>query len=106
MASDLSAQVVTELRVALRRMVERATRWLLASRRAPLDIVAAAAQFTEGVREVRAGLGALPSAAREPSPRRCPRGAEGAWKLSRFKCFFLCFGMVFARFLMQLVPVS
>ncbi len=58
-ASDLSAQVVTELRVALRRMVERATRWLLASRRAPLDIVAAAAQFTEGVREVRAGLGAL-----------------------------------------------
>ena len=58
-ASGLSAQVVTELRVALRRMVERATRWLLASRRAPLDIVAATAQFTDGVREVRAGLGSL-----------------------------------------------
>ncbi len=58
-AGDLSAQVVTELRVALRRMVERATRWLLASRRAPLDIVAATAQFTDGVREVRAGLGSL-----------------------------------------------
>ncbi|MFT4296747.1 MAG: NAD-glutamate dehydrogenase [Micropruina sp.] len=58
-ASDLSAQVVTELRVALRRMVERATRWLLANRRAPLDIVAATAQFTDGVREVRAGLGSL-----------------------------------------------
>ncbi len=58
-ASDLSAPVVTELRVALRRMVERATRWLLANRRAPLDIVAATAQFTDGVREVRAGLGSL-----------------------------------------------
>ncbi len=58
-ARDLSAQVVTELRVALRRMVERATRWLLARRRAPLDIVAATTQFTDGVREVRAGLGAL-----------------------------------------------
>ena len=58
-AGDLSAQVVTELRVALRRMVERATRWLLASRRAPLDIVATTAQFTDGVREVRAGLGSL-----------------------------------------------
>ncbi len=58
-ASDLSAPVVTELRVALRRMVERATRWLLANRRAPLDIVAATAQFTDGVREVRAGMGSL-----------------------------------------------
>ncbi|MFT4217409.1 MAG: NAD-glutamate dehydrogenase [Micropruina sp.] len=58
-ASDLGASVVTELRVSLRRMVERATRWLLASRRAPLDIVAATAQFTDGVREVRAGLGSL-----------------------------------------------
>ncbi len=58
-ATELSAQVVTELRVALRRMVERATRWLLASRRAPLDIVAATAQFTDGVRQVRAALGGL-----------------------------------------------
>ena len=58
-ADGLTAQVVTELRVALRRMVERATRWLLASRRGPLDIVAATAQFTDGVREVRAGLGSL-----------------------------------------------
>ena len=58
-ASDLSARVITELRVTLRRMVERATRWLLASRRAPLDIVATTAQFTEGVREVRAELGSL-----------------------------------------------
>ncbi|MFT3970204.1 MAG: NAD-glutamate dehydrogenase [Micropruina sp.] len=58
-AGNLSAQVVTELRVALRRMVERATRWLLANRRAPLDIVAATAQFTDGVGEVRAGLGSL-----------------------------------------------
>ena len=69
-ASELSAQVVTELRVALRRMVERATRWLLASRRAPLDIVAATAQFTEGVREVRAGLGSLLTPRQAANARR------------------------------------
>ena len=55
----LDAQVVTELRVRLRRMVERATRWLLANRKAPLDVVATTAQFTAGVADLRAHLGSL-----------------------------------------------
>ena len=58
-AKGMDAEVVTELRVRLRRMVERATRWLLANRRAPLDVVATTAQFTEGVADLRAHLGSL-----------------------------------------------
>jgi len=57
--TDLDADVATELRMALRRMVERATRWLLASRRSGIDIVAATTQFTEGVQLVRERLGEL-----------------------------------------------
>ncbi|MBK8459722.1 MAG: NAD-glutamate dehydrogenase [Micropruina sp.] len=53
---DLDAEVVTELRMALRRMVERVTRWLLANRKPPLDILGAIAQFTEGVAALRADL--------------------------------------------------
>ncbi len=54
--SDLDAGLVTELRMELRRMVERATRWLLHNRRAPLDVRAAIDEFAEPVSQVRAGL--------------------------------------------------
>ncbi len=54
--SELDAELVTELRMELRRMVERATRWLLHNRRAPLDIRAAIDEFSEPVAQIRAGL--------------------------------------------------
>ncbi|MCW3157446.1 NAD-glutamate dehydrogenase [Micropruina sonneratiae] len=57
--TELDAAVGTELRMALRRMVERGTRWLLASRRSGIDIVAATGQFTDGVQQVREWLGDL-----------------------------------------------
>ena len=57
--TELDATVATELRMALRRMVERATRWLLASRRSGIDIVAVTGQFTEGVQLVREQLADL-----------------------------------------------
>ncbi|MGC4151551.1 MAG: NAD-glutamate dehydrogenase [Propionicimonas sp.] len=54
--NDLDAELVTELRMELRRMVERATRWLLHNRRSPLDVRAAIGEFTEPVAQIRAGL--------------------------------------------------
>ncbi len=57
--TELDAGVATELRMALRRMVERVTRWLLASRRSGIDIVAATSRFTDGVQQVRERLGDL-----------------------------------------------
>ncbi|MGC3952722.1 MAG: NAD-glutamate dehydrogenase [Propionicimonas sp.] len=54
---ELDAALVTELRMELRRMVERATRWLLHNRRAPLDVRAAIDEFAEPVAQIRAGLG-------------------------------------------------
>ena len=54
--NDLDAELVTELRMELRRMVERATRWLLHNRRAPLDIRAAIDEFAEPVAQIRSGL--------------------------------------------------
>ena len=56
---ELDAAVATELRMALRRMVERATRWLLSARRSGIDIVAATRQFTDGVQQVREHLAEL-----------------------------------------------
>ncbi len=56
---ELDAAVVTELRVRLRRMVERATRWLLATYRGRLDVSALTAQFTEPVAQLRSELGQL-----------------------------------------------
>ncbi|MDR1767550.1 MAG: NAD-glutamate dehydrogenase, partial [Propionibacteriaceae bacterium] len=55
----LGAEVATAMRLELRRMVERSARWLLHNRRAPLDVVAAVAQYREPVaalREVLPGL--------------------------------------------------
>ncbi len=51
--SDLAAAVATELRVTLRRMVERATRWLLHHQRGPLDVAATVAEYGPDVAELR-----------------------------------------------------
>ena len=53
---QLDAALVTGLRMQLRRMVERATRWLLHNRRAPLDVRTVIAEFAEPVARVRGGL--------------------------------------------------
>ena len=55
-ASELSAPVVTELRVALRRMVERATRWLLNHRHGSLDITATVAEYGAEIAQLRPEL--------------------------------------------------
>ncbi|MFT3861203.1 NAD-glutamate dehydrogenase [Micropruina sp.] len=57
--TGLAAAVATELRLALRRMVERGTRWLLSNRRSGIDIVAATSQFTDGVAQLRGRLSEL-----------------------------------------------
>ena len=54
--TGLDAGLTTALRMELRRMVERATRWLLHNRRAPLDIRATIEEFAEPVAAIRAGL--------------------------------------------------
>ncbi|MBK8445956.1 MAG: NAD-glutamate dehydrogenase [Micropruina sp.] len=73
--SELDANVTTELRVGLRRMVERSTRWLLAARRSGIDIVAATTQFTDGVQKVREQLGEL------LTPRQSARAEANADRL-------------------------
>jgi glutamate dehydrogenase len=57
--SELDAALATDLRLELRRMVERAARWLLHNRRSPLDIKAAVAEFQGPVAAIRANLGNL-----------------------------------------------
>jgi glutamate dehydrogenase len=52
----LDAALATRLRLELRRMVERAARWLLQNRRWPLVIGATIAEFAEPVAAVRAVL--------------------------------------------------
>ncbi|MFZ1911656.1 MAG: NAD-glutamate dehydrogenase [Propionicimonas sp.] len=54
--NDLDADLVTELRVHLRRMVERVTRWLLHNRRSPLDIRGAIGEFVDPVAAIWEGL--------------------------------------------------
>ncbi|MDR1431468.1 MAG: NAD-glutamate dehydrogenase [Propionibacteriaceae bacterium] len=78
--SDLNAAVATELRLELRRMVERATRWLLHNRRSPLDIKAAVAEFSEPVAAIRAELGELltPSQAARAESKRAYWVSQGA----------------------------
>ena len=53
----ISAQVQTALRLEVRTLVERATRWLVDNRRRPLDIAAAVQDLKAGVAAV---VGALP----------------------------------------------
>ena len=52
----ISAQVQTGLRMELRTLVERATRWLINNRHHPIDIGATAAEFSDGVRAVQQAL--------------------------------------------------
>ncbi|MGV8909220.1 MAG: NAD-glutamate dehydrogenase [Propionicimonas sp.] len=55
----LTAADATELRVSLRRMVERATRWLLHHQRGPLDVAAAVAEYGPDVAGLRPELDRL-----------------------------------------------
>ncbi|MDR1237131.1 MAG: NAD-glutamate dehydrogenase, partial [Propionibacteriaceae bacterium] len=73
--SDLNAGVATELRLELRRVVERATRWLLHNRRSPLDIKAAVTEFAEPVAAIRAKLSELLN----PSQTERAEGKRVAW---------------------------
>ncbi|HEY3605067.1 MAG TPA: NAD-glutamate dehydrogenase domain-containing protein, partial [Sporichthyaceae bacterium] len=57
----IPAEVATRMRLQARRLAERATRWLLAKRRSPLDIDAEVAFFSAGVTEV---LGLVPDMVR------------------------------------------
>ncbi len=57
--SELPAELATELRVTLLRMVERGTRWLLHHEHAPLDVAAAVAEYGPAVAELRPVLASL-----------------------------------------------
>lgn len=57
--SVLPAELATELRVTLLRMVERGTRWLLHHEHAPLDVAAAVAEYGPQVAELRPVLASL-----------------------------------------------
>ncbi len=57
--SELPAEIATELRVTLLRMVERGTRWLLHHEQAPLDVAAVAAGYAADVAELRPVLASL-----------------------------------------------
>jgi glutamate dehydrogenase len=53
---QINAEMQTTLRMAVRTLVERATRWLINNRRHPIDIGAAVAQFSDGAQAVRQAL--------------------------------------------------
>jgi glutamate dehydrogenase len=53
---QIDAQMQTTLRMEVRTLVERATRWLINNRRHPIDIGAAVAQLSDGVRTVKRAL--------------------------------------------------
>jgi glutamate dehydrogenase len=53
---QIDAQMQTTLRMAVRTLVERATRWLINNRHHPIDIGAAVRQFSDGVEAVRQAL--------------------------------------------------
>jgi glutamate dehydrogenase len=52
----ISAQMQTALRMEVRTLVERATRWMINNRRHPIDIGAAVEQLSDGVHAVRQAL--------------------------------------------------
>jgi len=58
-AAGVNPEVDAAVRVEIRRMVERATRWLLNNRRGVLDIKTESAFFSDGVQVVLAGLQGL-----------------------------------------------
>ena len=72
---ELDARLVTELRMQLRRMVERATRWLLHNRKPPLDVRAVIDEFADPVAAVRAGLGQRVT----PAQRRAAEALHLSW---------------------------
>ncbi len=53
---QIDAQVQTQLRMEVRTLVERATRWVINNRRRPIDIGAAVEQLAAGVRTVQDAL--------------------------------------------------
>jgi glutamate dehydrogenase len=53
---QINAEMQTTLRMAVRTLVERATRWLINNRRHPIDIGAAVAQFSDEAQAVRQAL--------------------------------------------------
>jgi glutamate dehydrogenase len=53
---QIGAQMQTALRMEVRTLVERATRWLINNRRQPIDIGAAVAEFSDGVQTVQHAL--------------------------------------------------
>jgi glutamate dehydrogenase len=57
--SVLPAELATELRVTLLRMVERGTRWVLHHTRSPLDVAAVVAEYGPAVAELRPVLASL-----------------------------------------------
>jgi len=73
--AELDAALLTELRMELRRMVERATRWLLHNRRAPLDVRAAIEEFSEPVAAVRQALADSVT----PDQRKAAEGLYDSW---------------------------
>src|SRR5690606_38012932 len=52
----IDAAMQTSLRLEVRTLVERATRWLVNNRRRPIDITATVEQLGDGVRQVTAAL--------------------------------------------------
>jgi glutamate dehydrogenase len=58
-ASLLADGVVVGLRLEVRKLVERATRWIIRNRRPPIDVGATVAFFAPGVEAVAAKLGDL-----------------------------------------------
>lgn len=52
----ISADIQTRLRLEVRTVVERSTRWLINNRRHPIDIGAVIREFTDGVRTVEQAL--------------------------------------------------
>jgi glutamate dehydrogenase len=53
---EIDAQMQTTLRMEVRTLVERATRWLINNRRHPIDIGAAVTEYSDGVRTVQQAL--------------------------------------------------
>ena len=53
---DIAASTQLEMLLGARKLIERATRWLLRNRRRPLDIAATIADFADGARELGEAL--------------------------------------------------
>ena len=90
----IDAAVQTKLRMEVRTLVERATRWLVNNRRRPVDIGAAVEQLAAGVRQVQDALPddcwsrrdkeAYQDAARAATSRpTCPRSWRCRWPCCR-----------------------